>query len=79
MKRGSHTFRTVIATGMVALVDDSIVRKLTERRKNLSIKPLSRTSSMRLDLEFVGPRRFIDEVLRRTRPHLRPHSSMPVR
>jgi hypothetical protein len=65
--------RAIISTGVLALVDDTILRRLSHRQRRLSIGPLLRSSPLKLDVEFLGPRRFIDEILgqSRTRRRLR--------
>ena len=57
-------FRSVIvATGLIALVDDCIKRKWHSKRSaqlNVPVQPSGKTAS-----DFVGPKRLMDEVFNR--------------
>ncbi|KAI8931217.1 hypothetical protein NX059_011566 [Plenodomus lindquistii] len=58
----------VVATGLMALVDDCIKRRFhSQQSKQLHI-PLLRTSSFKMNMEYVGPMRLIDEVFHRKHP-----------
>lgn len=63
----------VVATGLMALVDDSIKRRWHSRRRRLLV-PLSRSTSFRMNMEYIGPKRLIDEVFNRS-----PHRPAPDR
>jgi len=56
-------FSVIVATGLMALVDDSIRRKWHSRRHHQLI--LSLSSSFKMDMEYIGPKRLIDEVFNR--------------
>lgn len=55
----------VISTGLMALVDDSIKRRWHSNRHRQLLRPLSRASSFRMNLEYIGPKRLIDSVFNR--------------
>ncbi|QDS69632.1 hypothetical protein FKW77_008989 [Venturia effusa] len=55
----------VISTGIMALVDDSIKRRWHSKRHRQLLRPLSRGSSFRKNLEYIGPKRIIDGVFNR--------------
>ncbi|KAF2013039.1 hypothetical protein BU24DRAFT_425601 [Aaosphaeria arxii CBS 175.79] len=57
----------VIATGLIALVDDCIKRKFHSKQTTQIHIPLTRNSSFKMD--YVGPKRLIDEVFHRTNRH----------
>jgi hypothetical protein len=59
----------IVSTGLIALVDDAIKRRWHSRRHRQLVLPLS--SSLRMDMEYVGPRKLIDEVFNRS-SHPRP-------
>ncbi len=65
----------MIATGVMALIDDTVEGRAASREPRQS---LLRPASLRMDLEFVGPKRFFDEVLIRKRPRAKSHHSTPV-
>ncbi|KAH7120991.1 hypothetical protein B0J11DRAFT_508032 [Dendryphion nanum] len=54
----------VVATGLMALVDDSIKRRFHSKPSATIHIPLLRNSSFKM--EYVGPKRLIDEVFHRT-------------
>lgn len=57
----------VVASGLIALVDDTIKRRShPEQTRRLQV-PLARSSSFKLNMEYIGPKRLIDEVFNRTR------------
>lgn len=68
----------IMATGLMALVDDCIKRKYrTKKVVQLNI-PLPMTSHLKMNMEYVGPKRLIDEVFNR-RPTIQARSmSSPV-
>jgi hypothetical protein len=56
----------VIATGLLTLVDDCIKRHFhTQQTTQLQI-PLVRNASFKLNMEYVGPKRLMDEMFHRT-------------
>ncbi|KAF2098570.1 hypothetical protein NA57DRAFT_75810 [Rhizodiscina lignyota] len=79
IRRRADIAEAVIATGLIALVDDSILRRAGSTEPSRSRSPLVRSSSLKMDVEFVGPKRFVDEVFSRKRPAIKSHRSMPSR
>lgn len=59
----------VISTGLIALVDDSIKRRWHSRHGRQLLLPISRSSSFRMNMEYIGPKRLIDEVFNRSAHH----------
>lgn len=57
----------VVATGLIALVDDCIKRRFHTKQSTQLHIPLMRNSSFKMNMEYVGPKRLIDEVFNRTR------------
>ncbi|KAF2733029.1 hypothetical protein EJ04DRAFT_299080 [Polyplosphaeria fusca] len=57
----------VVATGLITLVDDCIKRKFHSKQVTQLQIPLARNSSFKMNMEYVGPKRLIDEVFHRTR------------
>ncbi|KAF2704280.1 hypothetical protein K504DRAFT_390710 [Pleomassaria siparia CBS 279.74] len=56
----------VVATGLMALVDDCIKRKFHAKQSTPLHIPLIRNASFKMNMEYVGPKRLIDEVFHRT-------------
>jgi hypothetical protein len=60
----------IVATGLTALVDDCIKRKFHKKKTVHMVLPIPMVSSpLKMKMEYVGPRRLIDEVFNR-RPSL---------
>lgn len=60
----------IVATGLTALVDDCIKRKFHKKKTVHMVLPIPMvTSPLKMKMEYVGPRRLIDEVFNR-RPSL---------
>lgn len=57
----------VVATGLMALVDDCIKRRFHTKQSTQLHIPLVRNASFKLNMEYVGPKRLIDEVFHRTK------------
>lgn len=55
----------VVATGLMALVDDYIKRRFHSQQSTQLHIPLLRTSSFKMNMEYIGPMRLIDEVFHR--------------
>jgi len=56
----------VVATGIYALVDDSIKRKFSRRKRVVQlILPTMRGNTVKMNMEYVGPKRLIDQVFNR--------------
>jgi len=62
------SFSVIVASGLMALVDDSIKRNWHSRRSRQIVLPL--TTSLKMDMEHINPRRLIDEVFNRGGHHL---------
>lgn len=58
----------VVATGLMALVDDCIKRRFHSKQSTQLHIPLLRTSSFKMNMEYIGPKRLIDEVFHRRHP-----------
>lgn len=66
----------IVTTGMIALVDDCIKRKYHKKKFVQIILPTSTKSPLKMNMEYVGPKRFIDEILNR-RPTVPRSPSFP--
>ncbi|KAF3922799.1 hypothetical protein AA313_de0208612 [Arthrobotrys entomopaga] len=56
----------VVATGIYALVDDSIKRKFSRRKRVVQlVLPTMRGNTVKMNMEYVGPKRLIDQVFNR--------------
>ncbi|EWC44119.1 hypothetical protein DRE_07176 [Drechslerella stenobrocha 248] len=56
----------VVATGVYALIDDSIKRKFSRRKKIVQlVLPTMRGNTVKMNMEYVGPKRLIDQVFNR--------------
>ena len=53
----------VMASGLVALVDDCIKRRWHQKSRMQMTVPMH--SPLRLNMEYVGPKRLMDEVFNR--------------
>jgi hypothetical protein len=49
----------------MALVDDCIKRRFHSKQSTQLHIPLLRTSSFKVNMEYIGPKRLIDEVFHR--------------
>lgn len=59
-------YSVVIATGLMALVDDCIKRRFHSKQTTQMHIPLLRNTSFKMaNLEYIGPKRLIDEVFNR--------------
>ncbi len=65
MARTNHPYSIVIATGLIALVDDCIKTKFNPKRTRQLLIPLPSRSSFKLNMDYIGPKRLIDEVFHR--------------
>jgi len=63
----------IMATGLMALVDDCIKRKYRAKKVVQLHIPLPMTSHLKMNMEYVGPKRLIDEVFNR-RPTIQARS-----
>lgn len=77
----SNLFGSVIvSSGIMALVDDSIKNHFHSKESTQLHIPLSRNASFRLNMDYVGPKRLIDEVFHRTaRGSTSPRGPTPLR
>jgi hypothetical protein len=57
----------VVATGLVALVDDCIQRRFHRKREVHLVLPVPMKTPLKMNMEYVGPKRLIDEVFHRRR------------
>jgi len=55
----------VISTGLIALVDDTIKRRWHSKHSRQLLLPLARRSSFRMNMQYIGPKKLIDEVFHR--------------
>lgn len=67
----------IVTTGMIALVDDCIKRIYHKKKFVQLILPTSTKSPLKMNMEYVGPKRFIDEILNR-RPTIPRSPSLPT-
>ena len=64
------SFSVIMATGLTALVDDCIKRRFHKKKTVQLVLPMPMIKNpMKMNLEYVGPKRLIDEVFNR-RPTL---------
>jgi len=56
----------VVATGLMALVDDCIKRRFHSKQSTQLHIPLMRSASFKMNMEYVGPKRLIDEMFHRS-------------
>ena len=63
----------IMASGLITLVDDCIKRRWHHKNRVQMTVPTLMKSPLRLNMEYVGPKRLLDEVFnRKERPPLRP-------
>lgn len=55
----------IVATGLIALVDDSIQRRWHRKRGMQLTLPVPLKVPFKFNMEYVGPKRLIDEVFNR--------------
>ncbi|KAF2623759.1 hypothetical protein BU25DRAFT_349667 [Macroventuria anomochaeta] len=55
----------VVATGLMALVDDCIKRRFSSKQNAQLHIPLIRSASLKMNMEYIGPKRLIDEMFSR--------------
>ncbi|KAF2125052.1 hypothetical protein P153DRAFT_379123 [Dothidotthia symphoricarpi CBS 119687] len=65
----------VIATGLMALADDCIKRRFHSKQSTQLHIPLLRNGSFMMNMEYVGPKRLIDEMFNRTGGSPKKHHS----
>ncbi|KAF3269755.1 hypothetical protein TWF970_010874 [Orbilia oligospora] len=65
----------VVATGIYVLVDDSIKRKFSRRKRVVQlVLPTMRGNTVKMNMEYVGPKRLIDQVFNRPGNNTRKNS-----
>ena len=63
----------IMASGLITLVDDCIKRRWHHKNRVQMTVPTLMKSPLRLNMEYVGPKRLLDEVFnRKERPPRRP-------
>ncbi|KAA6414986.1 MAG: hypothetical protein FRX48_01737 [Lasallia pustulata] len=68
----------IVATGLIALVDDCI-KSRWHQKKSVQLKlPVPMKSPLKMNMEYVGPKRLIDEVFNR-RGHTATRHPTPLR
>ncbi|KAL8951357.1 MAG: hypothetical protein Q9222_002658 [Ikaeria aurantiellina] len=55
----------IVATGLIALVDDSIKSKFHQKRGVRMSVPAMMKSPLKMNMEYVGPKQLIDEIFHR--------------
>ncbi|KAF2850444.1 hypothetical protein T440DRAFT_489669 [Plenodomus tracheiphilus IPT5] len=65
LKSDTDISDVVVATGLMALVDDCIKRRFHSQQSTQLHIPLLRNSSFKMNMEYIGPMRLIDEVFHR--------------
>ena len=62
----------IMASGLIALVDDCIKRRWHHKNRVQMTVPTLMRSPLRLNMEYVGPKRLLDEVFNRKERARRP-------
>ncbi|EKG17385.1 hypothetical protein MPH_05453 [Macrophomina phaseolina MS6] len=76
----ADTADVIVSSGIMALVDDSIKNHFHSKESTQIHIPLSRNASFKLNMDYVGPKRLIDEVFHRTtRGSSSPRGPTPLR
>jgi len=65
LRSDSDIADVVIATGLMALVDDCIKRRFSSKQHAQLHIPLIRSASLKMNMEYIGPKRLIDEMFSR--------------
>ncbi|KAF8248360.1 hypothetical protein K440DRAFT_548501 [Wilcoxina mikolae CBS 423.85] len=55
----------IVTTGLIALIDDCIKRKYKSKRTIQLVLPTTGKTPLKMNMEYVGPKRFIDEMFHR--------------
>ena len=66
-KQSNHAdhFSVIVATGLIALVDDSIKSHWHSKQHVHMPIPALMKSPLKMNMDYVGPKRLIDEVFNR--------------
>ena len=57
----------IVANGLIALVDDCIQRRFHRKKAVHLVLPVPMKTPLKMNMEYVGPKRLIDEVFHRRR------------
>lgn len=57
----------IVATGLIALVDDCIQRRFHRKKAVHLVLPVPMKTPLKVNMEYIGPKRLIDEVFHRRR------------
>ena len=68
----------IVASGLIALVDDCIKSRWHQKSGFQVTLPVPMKSCLKMNMEYVGPKRLIDEVFNR-RGHTETRHSTPAR
>ncbi|KAI9704847.1 MAG: hypothetical protein M1836_006627 [Candelina mexicana] len=63
----------IVATGLIALVDDCIKRCFHRKRAVQLVLPMPTRASLKMNMEYIGPKKLIDEVFNRRTPASKRH------
>jgi len=55
----------IVTTGLVALVDDCFKRKYHKKKSVRLVLPTTGKTPLKMNMEYIGPKRFIDEMFHR--------------
>ncbi|KAI5786090.1 hypothetical protein FPQ18DRAFT_264329 [Pyronema domesticum] len=67
----------IVTTGLVALIDDCIKRKSKTKRTVQLTLPTRGPTPLKMDMEYVGPKKFLEEMFHRKPKPLVRSSTMP--
>lgn len=79
LDRSTDLADVVMASGLVVLVDDCIKRRWHQKRRMQMTVPMLSKSPLRSNIEYVGPKRLIDEVFNRREKSGEGHRPTPLR
>ncbi|KAI9839171.1 MAG: hypothetical protein M1819_003164 [Sarea resinae] len=69
----------IVATGLVSLVDDSIKRRFQQKRSLQLVLPVPMKTPFKKNVDYIGPKRLIDEVFNRRSSALSSRQPTPLR
>lgn len=73
--RISRRFSAIVASGLVALVDDCIKARWHQKNRFQMNLPALMKSPLHMNMEYIGPKRLIDEVFNRRSPATMRHAT----
>jgi len=76
LRSDSDISDVVVSTGLMALVDDCIKRRFHSKQSTQLHIPLMRSTSFKMNMEYIGPMRLIDEVFNRNPSPRKPSSGL---